>query len=149
MTDDRVLVVEMDGRPRAQARARVVRAGGRTWAFSPKTAWRKQFTAAARRAKIALAGRSAPIWGVDVPVRVEMEFWLPSRKKYATARPDLDNLEKSVLDSLSDAGVWDDDCQVVEVITSKRPAEIGRVRVVACEWSSAGRRAWAELRGGD
>ena len=40
-------------------------------------------------------------------VRVEVECWMPDRRKR-----DLDNLFKAIGDSLTHAGVWDDDSQV-------------------------------------
>jgi len=39
---------------------------------------------------------------------------------YCQAKPDIDNLLKSTMDALSQAGVWRDDAQVVAVVASKR-----------------------------
>lgn len=41
------------------------------------------------------------------PVRVEVECWMPDKRKR-----DLDNLFKAIGDSLTHAGIWDDDSQV-------------------------------------
>lgn len=63
---------------------------------------------------------------INEPVQVELHFTL---KKPASApkklrtfprrTPDLDKLIRSTLDSLTDAGVWHDDAQVVSVISAK------------------------------
>jgi crossover junction endodeoxyribonuclease RusA len=44
------------------------------------------------------------------PVRVEIEAYRPDKR-----RRDLDNILKSLLDSLTYAGVWADDSQVVDL----------------------------------
>lgn len=55
---------------------------------------------------------------------VHVEAWFPDRR-----RRDLDNLLKSLLDSLTHAGVWDDDSQVVDLRISKAPLIGGMVKV--------------------
>jgi crossover junction endodeoxyribonuclease RusA len=50
-----------------------------------------------------LAGSST----ITGPVKVEVECWMPDRRKR-----DLDNLFKAIGDSLTHAGVWEDDSQV-------------------------------------
>lgn len=64
-------------------------------------------------------------------VRVEMIFTLPkpksapkSRQTFPDRKPDLSKLIRSTEDALTDAGVWEDDARVVEVIAAKRyPSE--------------------------
>lgn len=38
----------------------------------------------------------------------------PSAPKWFTKKPDRDNLDKAVLDALTNAGAWADDCQAVD-----------------------------------
>ena len=52
-----------------------------------------------------------------------------------TSRPDIDNLAKSILDGITQAGVWHDDGQVQSLIarkwyTGKPSANMGRERIV-------------------
>jgi crossover junction endodeoxyribonuclease RusA len=88
--------------------------------------------------------RQPPLEG---PVRVEMVFTLsrpksaPKRRRLPDRMPDLSKLARAVEDSLTDAGVWHDDAQVVEEHLWKRyvgdPLALDRpgvvVRVVAAE----------------
>lgn len=43
----------------------------------------------------------------------------PSAPVFHTKKPDADNLAKAVMDAMTDAGFWTDDCQVVESHTFK------------------------------
>ncbi len=72
----------------------------------------------------------------NVAVAVSIRFIFPrpiaakkadrDRWGYRTARPDIDNLTKSVLDSLSQAKVWADDQQVARIEAEKVLAPRGR-----------------------
>jgi Holliday junction resolvase RusA-like endonuclease len=76
-----------------------------------------------------LIQQMAPAKPVDEPVKCEMAFYFPhlkSTKKslldctsHKTTRPDLDNLEKSVLDCLVRCGFIKDDSLVCEKTSSK------------------------------
>ncbi|TXH55152.1 MAG: RusA family crossover junction endodeoxyribonuclease [Desulfurellales bacterium] len=66
------------------------------------------------------------------PVTVELQFVMPrpaSTPKRSTPpaikRPDIDKLERAVLDAIGSAGVWKDDSQVTTLRATKRLAEIG------------------------
>jgi crossover junction endodeoxyribonuclease RusA len=50
------------------------------------------------------------------PVRVHIDYWPPTRRK-----SDLDNQFKAILDSLTAAGVWDDDSQIDELSIARKP----------------------------
>ena len=59
------------------------------------------------------------------PLRLEVEFFLPRSKAhkhddYVAVKPDLDNLLKSTMDALTNAGVWHDDAQVAAIVSTKR-----------------------------
>jgi Holliday junction resolvase RusA-like endonuclease len=44
------------------------------------------------------------------------------RYPHHLCKPDLDNLLKSTMDALTEAGAWKDDCQVCQVADEKRYA---------------------------
>lgn len=65
-------------------------------------------------------------------VHAELEFIMPrpvstpkKRTPPAIKKPDIDKLERAILDSVTSAGVWRDDAQVTSVSKVKRIAEIG------------------------
>ncbi len=61
-------------------------------------------------------------------VSVAITFFLPKPKStpkwttYCAKKPDIDKLQRSTFDALSDAGVWQDDSRVVDVTAIKRYA---------------------------
>lgn len=57
-------------------------------------------------------------------VSVEIEARTPDRR-----RRDLDNLPKAILDALTHAGVWDDDCAIDDLRVWRSPAAGGAVIV--------------------
>lgn len=58
------------------------------------------------------------------PVAVDIEAFFPDRRKR-----DLDNILKSLLDSLTHAGVWEDDSQIVDLRIRKGATIAGMVKV--------------------
>lgn len=70
------------------------------------------------KAAIMAEARKKPITKIEGPVRLDLLFAFKQPKargkQFKISRPDLDNLEKAVMDALTDAGVWCDDSQVVE-----------------------------------
>ncbi len=89
-----------------KARARTVRKGGRTWSFTPKkvAVWEKTVK------EEAVKHFEQPLVG---PIQVSMIFYMDrpkSRRKdvWVPTTPDLDNLEKAVLDALNGVAYEDD-----------------------------------------
>jgi Holliday junction resolvase RusA-like endonuclease len=82
--------------------------------------WRAKVTAAARAAH-----EGSKLLGAVV-VAVEFRFVRPKTVKRAwpAVKPDLDKLERAILDGVTDAGVWADDSQVVRMSSSKVYAEV-------------------------
>lgn len=110
------------GRPKAQPRARRSKSGGM---YTPSTAdeWKTAIIDAAVRAGLTHRPKG--------PVAVKIRFELPRPKRLAfakdpvphVAKPDVDNLEKAVLDALTTAGAWLDDSQVYDIRSTKLYAE--------------------------
>jgi crossover junction endodeoxyribonuclease RusA len=92
--------------------------------------WRESI----RWALLAMPAPARASWPLQGPIWVQLEFVLPRPKSTpkrttppAVKRPDLDKLQRAVLDAVGSAGVWGDDAQVVEIHARKRLAEIGEV----------------------
>jgi crossover junction endodeoxyribonuclease RusA len=66
-------------------------------------------------------------------VKVTIEAWMPDRR-----RRDLDNILKSLLDSLTHAGVWTDDSQVDDLRIYRAPRIGGMCKVEIAEISAEG-----------
>jgi Holliday junction resolvase RusA-like endonuclease len=88
-------------------------------------AWRKAVTLAAVEAMADVGWVSE-----DSAAQVTVTFYVarPATVKiadrpYPIKPPDVDKLARGVLDALSDAGVWGDDAQCVDLITKKRYAD--------------------------
>jgi Holliday junction resolvase RusA-like endonuclease len=68
--------------------------------------------------------------GLTGPIRLQIWFMLPRPKRLLRPSspygliphvnvPDIDNLDKAVMDALSEYGVWNDDRQVCQLVSSK------------------------------
>jgi len=100
------------GDPVPKARPRVVRKGGRTWSYTPKrvATWEKLVKEEAQK------HCTEPIEG---PVAVTIGFYMKRpksrrRENYVATTPDLDNLEKAVMDGLNGVAYVDDKLVVVK-----------------------------------
>ncbi|WP_308646816.1 RusA family crossover junction endodeoxyribonuclease [Nocardia cyriacigeorgica] len=118
-----VTSLRVDGTPRPQGSKNVSRTGHVYESSKHLKAW---------RASIALAARAHRVRPVNAPVAVGLEFVMPRPARTpknqppppATQRPDLDKLERAVLDALTGIG-WVDDSHVTHLIASKRRADDG------------------------
>ena len=78
----------------------------------------------------------------NVPIRLVIAYGLPILKKNvdidsdgdkAPVKPDIDNLEKSVVDAMQLAGILEDDCCVTTTLHFKRYASDPYVKISWCE----------------
>ena len=121
------------GTPKAQPRPRFSRNGH---AYDPGSAdeWKDAVANAATRALILAQPQIKE--AIQTPVALRLEFYMPRPKShfrkgeirviYQTEKgfshvikPDLDNLEKAVMDALTTAGIWKDDSQVCSKKSAK------------------------------
>lgn len=113
----------VQGDPKGQPRAKAFHRNGFTRVYDPATAegWKSQIAIAAKP-----FAQFVPLSG---PVLANLEFYFarpkshyrtgknagelkPNAPQWHTTKPDRDNLDKAVLDALSQLGMWNDDCQV-------------------------------------
>ena len=102
----------VEGEPVPKARPRTVRKGGRTWSYTPKRV--SKWENAVREE--ALKHFESPFNG---PVALSLVFYLKRpksrrRENYVVTTPDMDNLEKAVLDGLNEVAYEDDKLVVVK-----------------------------------
>jgi Holliday junction resolvase RusA-like endonuclease len=102
----------VEGEPVPKARPRTVRKGGRTWSYTPKNVmnWEKTVRDEAQK------HFKEPFNG---PVALTLAFFLKrpkSRRKenFVVTTPDMDNLEKAILDGLNEVAYEDDKYVVVK-----------------------------------
>lgn len=119
-----VAYFRVDGKPKGQPRGRATIRGRHAGIYDPGTAdgW---------KSLIALHSKPyRPRYPITGPVEVDLVFLMPRPKSrmrksdpegrlWCTAKPDADNLEKALLDAMTNAGWWRDDAQVVRLNTSK------------------------------
>jgi len=126
-----VISFRVYGDPKGQPRPKAFARGGHAAVYDPGTAegWKSLVAMAAKEVIPA-----TPLTG---PLQVDIEFYfkrpkshfgskkgVPYLKDFApywyTRKPDRDNLDKAVLDALTQLGVWEDDQQVVAGTIVKR-----------------------------
>lgn len=112
------------GDPVAQPRPRATVVRGRARIYNPTT------TRAYKDQIVLLFIQAGELFPEGVPVRVTIDYFFSrpkslQRKKdlkgiiWHTKKPDLDNLNKAVLDAIGAAGLWHDDRQVVDLRSKK------------------------------
>ena len=121
------------GIPKAQPRAKAFSRGGHAGVYDPGTSndWKTivRNAATAEWDRVQFSGPVSVSLMFDLP-RPQSHFrsngeLKPNAPKWVEKKPDLDNLEKAVLDALTNVGVWRDDSQVVVVEKSKLYADQG------------------------
>jgi len=84
-------------------------------------AWREQMT---RMLQLKMLENETSF---TTAVNVALTFWLPRpksvKRQYATGTYDIDKLTRAVLDSITKAGVWRDDSDVVDLTVRKTYAD--------------------------
>ena len=112
--------------PQGSARAFVVKGRAIVTSDNPKLkGWREWL-------RVNLRSEWASIETLKTPCSVHLTFVMPRPKSHLsvkgvkasapthmTSKPDLDKLVRAVLDAVTDAGVWQDDAQVVGVSAAK------------------------------
>ncbi|UCH57047.1 MAG: RusA family crossover junction endodeoxyribonuclease [Candidatus Bathyarchaeota archaeon] len=132
---------EVVGQPVPKSRPRVVTKGKRRFAYTPKKV--KDWEDAVRE-EAAKHFERPFAW----PVVVSMTFYMPRPKSrrldfWVPTVPDLDNLEKSVLDALNEVA-YSDDRLVVVKSSSKRYVQDGEPRVRVTVTSISDQRSLTE-----
>lgn len=114
-----VLTVTVYGTPAPQGSKRHLGKGVMVESSKAVKPWRE----AVKHAALDLDTRVGPLAG---PLSLELVFTVPKPKSapkrrttWPAKKPDLDKLARSTLDGLGEAGVWDDDAQVVELAAAK------------------------------
>lgn len=119
----------VDGEPKGQPRPRAFSLNGKARVYDSGTAegFKSAIAVAAKRA--GLENRM-----LEGAVAVQINAWFrrpkshlkksgevkPGAPAYKTSVPDCDNVEKAVLDALTQIGAWRDDAQVADCHTRKR-----------------------------
>jgi Holliday junction resolvase RusA-like endonuclease len=101
------------GKAIAQPRHRVACQGGYPRVYLPHDHPVHEY-----KLRIVDGARHANIPLIEGPIRIDIMFSFKRKgnkpREFKISKPDLDNLDKAVMDALTDAGVWGDDAQVVE-----------------------------------
>lgn len=82
--------------------------------------WRNAVSSAAVAARQQVPEQFVGAVGVRITFFLPRPKTAPKSRVYPAVTPDLDKLLRSTLDGISDAGVWEDDKQVVQIVASKR-----------------------------
>lgn len=119
----KALRIRVSGEPKAQPRPRAMKRGDHISIYNPSSAeiWKRSILAALK---------SVQFEKFNMPVEVSIIYYLKRptslmRKSDSddiiihSKKPDLDNLNKAVLDSITKAEVWNDDSQVHSLASLK------------------------------
>ena len=120
--DTTILDITIPGEPQGKGRGRAVRVGAGVRVVTPKPTRSYEATVA----QVAGWARKNAPWPVPGPLLVDIEAVHrrpggafrqadPDGRMWRPRKPDIDNVIKAILDGLGQAGVWQDDGQVVEL----------------------------------
>jgi Holliday junction resolvase RusA-like endonuclease len=117
-----IVTIRVDGTPAAQGSKRHIGGGRLVEQSKAVKPWRKNVRAAAEAA-VVFGMLTDPLSGplqVDITFTVRKPVSAPKRRRtWPAVRPDLDKMLRSTFDALTEARVWSDDGQVVEVTGRK------------------------------
>lgn len=111
------------GVPQPQPRVKFARAGAFTRAYTPKGEWAKW-----KRSIAIICARAPSVVPHDGPVELDITYAMPRPKglpkrvkdgAYCWRKPDVDNMEKLVLDTLKNCRWFTDDGRVASVCHKK------------------------------
>lgn len=128
MTPHVDIVVHGTPAPQGSKRGGFSAKTGKTFVYEQNSktqkSWRQDVIAAA----VALR-ESATLETLDGPIEIWIEFRVPRpasvnirRRPYPCVKPDIDKLLRNTLDGLTQAGIYRDDAQIVNLATQKRYA---------------------------
>lgn len=119
-----MIKLEVLGIPKAQPRPRAASRGGHAVVYNPKTAneWKQSI-------RLSAVGK-IPEEPIIKPVSVEILYYMPRPKRLMrkndpagtiphTKKPDIDNLNKAVFDTLVDVGILKDDNIIFRIKAEK------------------------------
>lgn len=111
------ILLHIEGVPAAQPRARAAVRGGFARMYTPDTAkgWKNRVYLAAIQHRPEKPWNGAVLLDIDFylprPAKLDKPGW-PANRIRAVGKPDTDNMVKAVMDALTEAGIWSDDCRV-------------------------------------
>lgn len=126
----------VEGEPKGQPRPRAFARNGMVRVYDPATAegWKNQIAIAFRQEVLRLGLKTDGDALFNGPVKLQATFVFQSPKSHFNAKgvlkqcwrsswkvskPDLDNIEKALMDALTTCRAWDDDSQVCAKQTRK------------------------------
>ena len=118
------LIVAVDGRPAPQGSKKHGAHGQMREASPYLAAWRAAVKKAVYVAYAVSGVEPGDLPLFRGPVGVNVVFRLPANRRIDAA-PDIDKLQRSTWDALTDARAWEDDGRVVSVVAAKRHVRDG------------------------
>lgn len=118
--------------PQGSKRAFVNKHTGRAAIVDVNAPALRDWRSAIRQAAVdAMGDTPAPYYAGAVAVRLSFRFPRPASVKrvWPSVAPDVDKIARAALDALTQAGVWEDDARVVQLLAQKVYADRGGLSV--------------------